>query len=394
MFRKTLLIVLSLLTLCSFCLADDGINLGGEGCDEMNYACTLPDGRLVFCGMRGTVGNYNEARARLLCLNPDFSVSWDYFGSDPGMGRYTWGTLLPDDTIGVVYANAPYQELQALEIRKFTQDGQPLGDPIDMNDGNGSFDPVNPLCIPKSVSLADGSEALGFIGWDGKLLFSLPRRGIIWLWDTIATDDGLVLAGGEPASQGNAKIMKLDLQGNTVWETVLPMMTTFGTSARINDCVRTSDGGYLAWVLESGPDSGSGNSKWAYGLVRFNANGRILWINQDSFSDRYYDCQDLIEYNGMFVMAEGNYTDVSENQPRIFHWFDDQGNKLGETRLYIPREDANPAGEKDEVEIWGGRMFVTENGLWSLFSLRIANDQDIRLEMDTENEWIYRVPEL
>ena len=394
MLKRILSVTLVLLMLLSPALAEGGINLGGEGCDEMKYACTLPDGRLIFCGMRGTPGNYNEARARLLCLNPDGSVSWDYFAPDPGMGRFNWGTLLPDGTIGVIYTNAPYQELQAFEIRKFSQDGSPVGEPVSIMDDIGAFDPVNPLCIPKSITMEDGSSRLGFIGWDGNVLFSLPRRDKIWLWATLDAGDGaLVLAGGEPGEHGNAKLMKVDLQGNTIWETVLPMMTSFGTSARINDCIRTSDGGYLGWILESGDDIGSGNSRWAYALVRFNANGRVLWMNQDAFSGRYYGCDALFEYDGKFVFMEGNYTDASEKQPRYFHWFDDEGNKLGETSLLIPRQDANPASDLDEVEIWDGGLFTMENGLWGLFSLRITNP-DIRVEMDSEDEWIYRIPEM
>ena len=394
MFKRIFVIVLILLMFCTGAMSESGVNLGADGYDVLTYACTLPDGRIVFCGSRGNVGDYNTSRARLLCLNPDFSVSWEYFSSEDGMPRYTWGALLPDGTIGVVCTNAPYQELQSLDIRKFTQDGTPVGEPVDINDDNGSFDPVNPLCIPKTVTLDDGSEKLGFLDWNGQILFTLGRKDTIWLWATIAADDGLVLAGGEPGPVGNAKLMKVDLTGNTVWETVLPMMTSFGTSARIGNCIRTSDGGYLAFVLESGPASGNGEYQWAYGLVRFNEDGRVLWTNTDSFSEWHYGCRDLIEYDGKFVFAEGNYIDVSEKQPRVFHWFDDQGHKLGETSLLIPRQDAHPASDGDLIEIFSGRMFVTENGLWSLFDLRITDEQDIRKEMDTVDELLYRIPEL
>ena len=50
MMKRVTAVCLCLMMICSCALAQGSVNLGGEGCDQMKYVCTLPDGRLVFCG--------------------------------------------------------------------------------------------------------------------------------------------------------------------------------------------------------------------------------------------------------------------------------------------------------------------------------------------------------
>ena len=396
-----LALCLCLMLLCSGAAAESGadsVNLGAEGCDQMKFVCTLPDGRLVFSGSRGTIGNYNESRARLLCLNPDFSASWEYWDPAGGMARYTWGALLEDGNIGVIYVNVPYQEVNAVEIRKFTPEGEPVGEAVDLlskSDEDATPDDVNPLGFFLSMTGPDGRYMRGFLDWDGNLLFGFQKGQGIGVNDVVAEEDGLILAGKEPFSQGCAKIMKVDLQGNPLWETVLPLMTSFGQEARMQKCVRMSDGGYAAWVWETGPNVQTGNAKRASALVRLNADGRVLWINQEGFADdEQFFCQDLIEYDGKIVLLKRNDMDVSEKTPRTYLWFDADGKKLGKTELQIPRADIGAMTDWEEIQIYSGEMLVTDSGLWSLYSLRIVDDKDIRKEMDTVDDILYRVPEL
>ena len=74
------------------------------------------------------------------------------------------------------------------------------------------------------------------------------------------------------------------------------MMMEKGARAWIDiRSIQTPDGGYLAWVLESDYNS----DQWAHALVRFNDNGRILWINRESFDNTpTIGCSGLIEYQG------------------------------------------------------------------------------------------------
>ena len=391
MMKRVTAVCLCLMMICSCALAQGSVNLGGEGCDQMKYVCTLPDGRLVFCGNRGTVGNFDDCRARLLCLNPDWTVSWEYIDPAEGMARYAFGALLEDGNIGIIYYNAPSQSTTALEIRKFTQEGQPAGEPIDLFHRSDDIpNIVNSQWFIQTMESENGSQK-AFLDWNGDMLFSIPSQQVIWVFSAMPADDGIVLAGSESVSGGFVKIMKMDLQGQTLWETVLPLMNSSSEGARIQKCIRTSDGGYLGWVAENRPDL----SRWCYGLVRLNENGRVLWINQESFADRTnMMCQGLIEYDGKFVFMENpDFSDVSEKVPRVYTWFDRDGKELGRTELWIPREDIRGIAENEKALIYSGDMLATENGLWSLYSVQIQNDKDTRKEMDSLDAIIYRVPE-
>ena len=392
MMKRVTAVCLCLLMICSCAFAQESVNLGGEGCDQMKYVCTLPDGRLVFCGNRGTVGNYNDARARLLCLNPDWTVSWEYVDPAKGMARYAFGALLEDGNIGIIYYNAPFQNITALEIRKFTQEGRPVGEPIDLFQRSDDIpNMVNSQWLIQTMASENGSQK-AFLDWNGDVFLSIPAQQGIWIFSAMPAEDGIVLAGSESVSGGFVKIMKMDLQGRILWETVLPLMNASSEGARIQTCIRTSDGVYRACIAENRTDL---MNKWCYGLIRLNENGRVLWINRESFADRTnMMCQDLIEYDGKFVFLENpDFSDVTEKVPRVYTWFDADGNKLGETELWIPREDIRGITEDESASIFAGDMLATEDGLWSLYSVEIANDDDIRKEMDSQDVILYRVPE-
>ena len=89
-------------------LANEVADISGEGYDCMYYKCTLPDGRIILTGWKGEVGNYMDSRARILCLNPDMTVSWEYIDPAEGHCGYTWTAVRKDGTLGVVFDNSPY----------------------------------------------------------------------------------------------------------------------------------------------------------------------------------------------------------------------------------------------------------------------------------------------
>ena len=70
--RRILLLCLCAVMLTGSALAEDVADISGEGFDCMYYKCTLPDGRVILTGWKGTVGNYMDSRARILCLNPGY----------------------------------------------------------------------------------------------------------------------------------------------------------------------------------------------------------------------------------------------------------------------------------------------------------------------------------
>ena len=63
--KKYLAFFLCLLLLGSCAIAEVITDFSGPGYDALQYACILPDGRMIFTGYRSVEGNYQESRARL-----------------------------------------------------------------------------------------------------------------------------------------------------------------------------------------------------------------------------------------------------------------------------------------------------------------------------------------
>ena len=132
--RRMLLLCLCIALLAGSALANEVVDISTDGYDCMYYECTLPDGRLIFAGDMGTVGNYADSRARLLCMNPDMTVSWDYVDPEEGGCRFWGAAVLKDGTIGTMLDNSPYQNSVGRKLKFFTQDGQPTGKEIAFSD--------------------------------------------------------------------------------------------------------------------------------------------------------------------------------------------------------------------------------------------------------------------
>ena len=388
--KKCLMIILCMMICCTAAFAENSVSLSAEGEDWMVYAFTLPDGRMIFTGSRGQVGNYQESKARLLCLNPDRTVSWEYWDPAKGHAHYQGAAMLADGTIGVVYVNSPYQETEAIEIRKFSIEGKPIGNAVDLfknGKTSGLVDDITSAFIRMNVYTDDEKEQRGFLDWEGNLIFSFDRKKLIGVKSAFAAEGGLVLAGNETGGSANAKIMKVDLQGNIIWETVLPMMMETGARAWIDKCVQTPDGGYLVWIIESDYNS----EQWAHALARFDQNGRRLWLNRESFDDTpTIGCTHLMEYQGKAVML---VRDPGLGLTQVYRWFDAGGSEIGRTELTIPREDAGKNAQKSNVQVLPQNLIIMEDGLWVLNDLRVYDDHVLK-EMDSKDDILYKVPEL
>ena len=141
---RVLLLCLCMVLLAGGALANEVVDISTDGFDCLYYECTLPDGRLIFAGDMGTVGNYADARARLLCMNPDMTVSWDYVDPEEGDCRFWHATVLKDGTIATVLDNSPYQQPMGRKLKFFTQDGQPTGKEIVFSDIESNVDEATP----------------------------------------------------------------------------------------------------------------------------------------------------------------------------------------------------------------------------------------------------------
>ena len=392
-----MLLILCLSILSSFAYSESVISFNGPGYDALGYACTLPDGRMIFTGYRSEEGNYQESRARLLCLNPDKTVSWEYW--DPAKGQCGYGAALmrKDGTLAVVFSNSPYQKLTERKIKYFTTEGEPLEKTVDIFYDDSLLNAVCPSFLQITVIPGDAEVFYRyFLDWDGNELFKIASNEEITIEKSFEAEDGVVLMGCEPTWPSNAKIMKLDLKGSILWETVLPTHLEHLSDARLEYCRQTSDGGYLALYFESSGLMSDGKAPDRYqALVKFNRDGRMLWMNHDCFpQSEFKQCKGLYEYDRKYVM-ELNTTQksFSIDHPRVFLWVDEEGREIGRTELIINQEDLNIQVDQGKIENAGGSFVTMPDGLWMLRDILIENDNHMK-EMDSRDIFLFKVPEL
>ena len=395
--KKYLAVCICLLLLGSCAIAEVITDFSGPGYDALQYACILPDGRMIFTGYRSVEGNYQESRARLLCLNPDKTVSWEYF--DPSEGKCGYGAALvrEDGRLAVVFSNSPYQTLTERKIKYFTVEGEPLENTVDIFREDSLLNAVYPSFLQITVIPGDAEVFYRyFLDWDGNELFKIASNEEITIEKSFEAEDGVVLMGCEPTWPSNAKIMKLDLKGNILWETVLPTHLEHLPDARLEYCTQTSDGGYLALYFESAGLESDGKTPERYqALVKFNRDGRMLWMNHDCFPQgEFKQCKGLYEYDGKYVM-ELNTTQksFSIDHPRVFLWFDEEGHEFGRTELKINQEDLNIQADQEKIENVGGSFATFPDGLWMLRDILIENDNHMK-EMDSRDVVLFKIPEL
>ena len=392
---RWLILSVCMTLICSIAMGEVITEFNGPGYDQLSYACTLPDGRMIFSGSRGEVGNYQESKARLLCLNPDKTVSWEYW--DPAEGHASFGVVrcLENGTLAVFYTNSPYQRLKDRKIRYFTTEGVPLEKTVDLYRADSMLRVVGPFCLEMTVIPGDAVVYYHyFLDWEGNELFRISSKEMISAFSSFESEDGVVILGQEPTWPANAKIMKVDLKGNIIWETVMPTQLEVTPSATLEWCRQTSDGGYIALYRETGNVSTDGVPQRWEALVRFSQDGRLLWMNHDSFpQEENPHCHGLTEYNGTYVMELSTCSDYDDIQnPRIFCWFDADGHELGRTKLLIRKEDLDVPAGADKIENYGGSFVIMPDGLWSLRDIWVEGHNHLQ-EMDSRDEVLFKVPE-
>ena len=398
--KSILLLCLCAVMLTGSALAEDVADISGEGFDCMYYKCTLPDGRVILTGCKGTVGNYIDSRARILCLNPDMTVSWDYIDPSEGCRSFTWTALLKDGTLGVVFENSPYQTCEERKLVFFTLDGKPAGKEISLTVSNAMVNKVSASCIWQFDYLEGVGKVEELLDWEGNAILrygkedSIPFDGMEWMFEE---EDGLVFAGRERGNNGCAKILKMDFQGSMLWENVLPLTAKEAEDSSILDCIRMEDGSYVALVGEFGRVAKDGVSDYAnYRLVKFSPGGRILWTNSEAF-DRYPGkwFGSLVWYNGRLVTEMDKWTTGSD---RDFHakllWMDEDGNWLGTTEVNKTPEDfPRIAKEKKPSTLGITSLIPTSGGLWALIDYEAEKSTHLK-QMDTQDDYLVKVPEL
>ncbi len=385
--KKLILMLLLFSLICSFALGEERINLSTEGSDQLYFCGFLPDGRLLFSGSAAVKGNYHKAHARLLCLNPDLSVSFDYRNPANGECRYALAAVLPDGSIGAVFRNDPYQNPDGMEIHRLSADGERLGEPIELTSSDSLIDGVTPQCVAMTIYPADAEVGQRyFLDWEGNLLFRFStRESISGGYHILPAPDGLMLLGSTPEKPTLPKIMKVDMHGNTLWENVLPGMVNDGF-ATMEWPIATSDGGFLTLIMDRGGNINEGvaGMQWGFALTKFDSRGRVEWENRTALTDPTRMCNNLVEYGDYYVMALRNNTLPRDEVNRFFLWFDHAGQLLGETSFALGEGEIN----------YGLRLVPAANGLWALADIRQEKEEwNILEEMDTLDMVLLPVPE-
>ncbi len=398
--RRILLLCLCAVMLTGSALAEDVADISGEGFDCMYYKCTLPDGRVILTGCKGTVGNYIDSRARILCLNPDMTVSWDYIDPSEGCCSFTWTALLKDGTLGVVFENSPYQTPLEKKLVFFTLDGKPTGKEVALTEPGSMVNKASASCVWQFDYPESGGLIEELLDWEGKAILRYEgddKSPFSGMEEMFEEEDGLVFAGREKGISGCARILKIDFQGNTIWDTVLPPESPEADRSGIHWCVRNEDGSYVALVSEDSNADAHGLSVYSgYRLVKFSPEGRVLWSNGEAFDrcpGKWYG--GLAQYNGRFVveMADPNLGS-SKNLHAEFLWMDEEGNWLGTTELNkTPKDFPRIAKEKKPYTLGVTTLIPTKEGLWALIDYEAEKSTHLK-QMDTQDDYLVKVPEL
>lgn len=399
--RRALLLCLCMALLAGSALANEIVDISTDGYDCLYYRGQLPDGRVLFSGWKGAVGNYADSRARIICLNPDMTVSWEYIDPEEGSCGFYTLTVLKDGTIAALLDNSPYQNPESQKLKYFTPDGKPTGKEIDIQGTTLLVDGTSPSCL-WALSAQDGDdEACRVVyDWEGNMLFrdTEGHTVIRGARQMIEEEDGLVFAGGEAGLDSCARIAKVDFQGNLIWETVLPLTLEGAEEGSLKDFVKADDGGYLALLYECGPADTNGlTAISSYAVVKFSSNGRLLWKKTKPFEGKTdIWVGRLVIYKGKLVteIERLHNTNDSVSDPHIFLWMDQEGNELGTTELVVQQAELPRHANLKKVYTLGfGRLIPTENGLWGLESICQDNRDHIKAQ-DNTDDLLIRIPEL
>lgn len=398
--KSMLLLCLCAVMLTGSALAEDVVDISGEGYDCIYYKITLPDGRVILTGWKGTVGNYMDSRARILCLNPDMSVSWEYIDPSEGHCGFTWTALLKDGTLGVVFENSPYQTPLEKKLVFFTLDGKPTGKEVALTEPGGMVNKASASCVWQYNYPESGGLIEELLDWEGKAILRYEgddKSPFSGMEEMFEEEDGLVFAGREKGISGCARILKIDFQGNMIWDTVLPPESPEADRSGIHWCVRNEDGSYVALVSEDSNADADGLSVYSgYRLVKFSPEGRVLWSNGEAFDrcpGKWYG--GLAQYNGRFVVEMADpHLSSSKNLHAEFLWMDEEGNWLGTTELNkTPKDFPRIAKEKKPYTLGVTTLIPTSDGLWALIDYEADMSKHLK-QMDTVDDYLVKVPEL
>ena len=405
MIRRALALCLCLVLAAAAAGAEDMTVLSSGAEDWLNYECTLPDGRILLTGGKMENGRDGNFVPWIVCMNQDRTVSWELIDrQEEGSTAAGRAAVLEDGTIAVNIGEHTEKEM----IRFFTKDGEKARPDLELP--SAAIIEAAEASYVMLTDAEDGGEQTILMDYEGKELLrysgvSLPNG----YGYKVKGGEDLVLYGQDGAVDGRARLVKLNgLQNTVLWETVLDFQQPDTDTAALCQAVKTTDGGYAAWLRESAFGKGEELYKDTDILVKFDAEGKIQWMDAESFAKDKQQIRQISAYNGKIVVScvSGEPDAFNMNTPQVFRWYGDEGTQRGTTEVKLDPQDfavlkeyleAKDAGTKRTPSVYEVQMIPMKDGLWAMEACCVwENEGDENADTIFESNEIFlaRVPEL
>ena len=383
MIRRALALCLGLALLAGAACAENMKVLSSGAEDWLNYECTLPDGRILLTGGKMENGKDGNFVPWIVCLNADRTTSWELIDrQQDGSAAAGRAAVLKDGTIAINIGEHTESEV----IKFYTRDGDQAREDL----------VLSPTAIVEAAEanylmltgVEDGNESTVLIDYEGKELFR---------YDGVCLPNGYgfkvkgeadpVVYGTNAATDGSARIMKLNgMENKAVWETVLDFQLEDTDTAALCEAVKTGDGGYAAWLRESCFTKGESGYEDVDILVKFDAEGKVQWMNSESFKKDDQNIGKVFAYKGKIaVLCISREEDAYDmNRPQVIRWFGDEGTERGTTELKLNPEELAAMKEyltpKDPgttriPSIYEMQLIPMEDGVWALVSCGVWENE-------------------
>ena len=405
MIRRALALCLCLVLAAAAAGAEDMTVLSSGAEDWLNYECTLPDGRILLTGGKMENGRDGNFVPWIVCMNQDRTVSWELIDrQEEGSTAAGRAAVLEDGTIAVNIGEHTEKEM----IRFFTKDGEKARPDLELP--SAAIIEAAEASYVMLTDAEDGGEQTILMDYEGKELLrysgvSLPNG----YGYKVKGGEDLVLYGQDGAVDGRARLVKLNgLQNTVLWETVLDFQRPDTDTAALCQAVKTTDGGYAAWLRESAFGQGEELYKDTDILVKFDAEGKVQWMDAESFAKDRQNIRQIAAFNGKIVVScvSDGPDALDMNMPQVFRWYGDEGTRRGTTEVKLDPQafaavkeslDAKDAGTKRTPSAYEVQMIPMEDGLWALESCCVwENEDDENADSIFESHEIalVKVPEL
>lgn len=406
--RKQIIILLLLCAamLAKPAMAAEVVNLSGEKNENLSYRTTLADGRILLTGNR-EAPDWNTDAGRLLCLNRDRTVRWEFTEESTRNLSFSQAVQLPDGTIGTVLRK--WDEGEGLEwsLRFFTPDGKPMQKEVVIK-VNGTIPLI--LATESRVLILETQDArrvaYRLIDWKGKEIAKLDDS--ISLVSNFMPDEGdsfVMFADVKHDNHLYSAVVKVDGEGKVIWETVLPLIWP----DRNNDSAvnrpgfflrKAEDGGYLGIQEETLP-SGRGSRK---ALVKLDSEGNILWTNTEVFEGITDSCMDFTVSGGKIAACfhPSGLDPYVMSAPRTIIVADENGMNPVKMELNVTPEDIgrmeqyiqDNAGTKAMTPLfYEDRLLFMDDGLWMTAVFSVFEEQEDYRAWDSTCTALVKVPE-